>query len=144
MAPSPITPTRSPIGLTARGAGSGMLCIMPDGLFDLTGRSAVATGSTRGIGYALGRGLPAAGARVVVHGRDDDRAAEAASALADDTGGETLAVAFDVTRATSVDTGVARIEAAWGTPDILVNNAGGQRRAPVLDFSVADWDELVA
>ena len=39
---------------------------------------------------------------------------------------------------------MARIEAEWGTPDILVNNAGMQRRAPVLDFSVADWDELVA
>jgi gluconate 5-dehydrogenase len=117
---------------------------LPDGLFDLTGRTALVTGSTRGIGYALARGLLGARARVVVHGRDDGRAATAASALADESGGETLPVVFDVTDAASVDAGVARIEAEWGTPDILVNNAGMQRRAPVLDFSVADWDELVA
>ena len=54
---------------------------MPDGLFDLTGRTALVTGSTRGIGYALAHGLLTAGARVVVHGRDLDRAVEAASAL---------------------------------------------------------------
>jgi gluconate 5-dehydrogenase len=121
-----------------------MLCIMPDGLFDLTGRTALVTGSSRGIGYALARGLLAAGARVVVHGRDADRAVAAASALVDETGGATLPVAFDVTDASSVDAGVARVEAEWGTPDALVNNAGMQRRAPVLDFTVADWDELVA
>ncbi len=102
------------------------------------------TGSTRGIGYALARGLLTAGARVVVHGRDEDRAARAASRLADETGGDTHPAAFDVTEAASVDAGVGRIESRWGTPDILVNNAGMQRRAPVLEFSVADWDELVA
>jgi gluconate 5-dehydrogenase len=81
---------------------------------------------------------------VVVHGRDEDRAVAAAAALAGEGAGVTLPAAFDVTSASSVDRGVARIEAEWGTPDILVNNAGMQRRAPVLDFSVADWDELVA
>jgi gluconate 5-dehydrogenase len=121
-----------------------MLCIMPDGLFDLTGRTALVTGSTRGIGYALARGLLAAGARVVVHGRDTERAATAAADLATTGGGVTLPVAFDVTAAAAVDDGIARVEAEWGTPDILVNNAGVQRRAPVLDFTVADWDELVA
>ena len=117
---------------------------MPDGLFDLTGRTALVTGSTRGIGYALARGLLAAGARVVVHGRDAERAATAAADLATTSGGVTLPVAFDVTAAAAVDDGIARVEAQWGTPDILVNNAGVQRRAPVLDFTVADWDELVA
>jgi len=117
---------------------------MPDGLFDLTGRTALVTGSTRGIGYALARGLLAAGARVVVHGRDAERAATAAADLATTSGAVTLPVAFDVTAAAAVDDGIARVEAEWGTPDILVNNAGVQRRAPLLDFTVADWNELVA
>ena len=81
---------------------------------------------------------------MVVHGRDEDRAVAAAAALAGQGAGVSLPAAFDVTSASSVDAGEARIETEWGTPDILVNNAGMQRRAPVLDFSVADWDELVA
>jgi gluconate 5-dehydrogenase len=115
-----------------------------ENLFDLTGRTAFVTGSSRGIGLALAKGLLQAGARVVIHGRDNARAASAAAQLAEETGGDTMVSTFDITSLGAVDDGVAEIEAAWGTPDILVNNAGIQRRAPFLEFTVADWDDLVA
>jgi gluconate 5-dehydrogenase len=113
-------------------------------LFDLTGRSALVTGSSRGIGLALAEGLLEAGARVVVHGRDVETAEASAERLGKATGGETMVSTFDLTDPAAVDAGVARIEQRWGTPDILVNNAGIQRRTPFIDFSYADWNELVA
>jgi gluconate 5-dehydrogenase len=118
--------------------------VPPTNPFDLSGRTALVTGSSRGIGLALARGLLQSGARVVVHGRDRDRVGAAAEGLAADTGGETSVSTFDVTDPDGVDHGVTEIEAAWGTPDILVNNAGIQRRAPFLEFSTQDWTDLVA
>jgi gluconate 5-dehydrogenase len=112
--------------------------------FDLTGRSALITGSSRGIGLALAQGLLEAGARVVVHGRDRSRAEATAARLGEITGGETLVAAFDITSSAEVDAGVSAIEAAWGAVDILVNNAGIQRRTPLLDFAEQDWHDLVA
>ena len=67
-----------------------------------------------------------------------------AAALAEQTGGETLVSTFDVTDPAAVDGGIAEIEQEWGTPDILVNNAGIQRRAPFTEFTVEDWNDLVA
>lgn len=113
-------------------------------LFDLSGRTALVTGSSRGIGMALAEGLLVAGARVIVHGRDRARAEATASALSLATGGETGVAVFDVTDAEEVDRGAGEIERVWGVPDILVNNAGIQRRNPLLDFTKADWDDLVA
>ncbi len=113
-------------------------------LFDLTGRSALVTGSSRGIGLALAQGLLEAGARVVVHGRDVEAAEAAAARLHETTGGETMVSTFDITDPAAVDAGVACVEERWGTPDILVNNAGIQRRAPLVDFGFADWADLVA
>ena len=112
--------------------------------FDLSGRSALVTGSSRGIGRALAQGLLEAGARVVVHGRDRSRAEATAAALSETTGGETTVATFDVTDAAAVDEAVSEIESAWGAPDILVNNAGIQRRAPLLEFAEQDWHDLVA
>ena len=113
-------------------------------LFDLSGRTALVTGSSRGIGMALAEGLLVAGARVIVHGRDRSRADATALALSQATGGETGVAAFDVTDAGEVDRGACEIERVWGVPDILVNNAGIQRRNPILEFTKADWDDLVA
>ena len=113
-------------------------------LFDLSGRTALVTGSSRGIGMALAEGLLVAGARVIVHGRDRSRADATALALSKATGGETGVAAFDVTDAGEVDRGASEIERVWGVPDILVNNAGIQRRNPLLEFTKADWDDLVA
>jgi gluconate 5-dehydrogenase len=89
--------------------------------FELTGRTALVTGSSRGIGMALAKGLLEAGARVVIHGLDRARAEATAAALSEQTGGQTHVATFDVTSAPAVDAGVGQIEQAWGTPDILVN-----------------------
>jgi len=112
--------------------------------FDLTGRTALVTGSSRGIGLVLAGGLAAAGARVVLHGRDEGALAAARAALVTGGAADVRTVAFDVTDAGAVTAAVADLEAATGGIDVLVNNAGIQRRAPFLEFSAADWDELVA
>jgi gluconate 5-dehydrogenase len=112
--------------------------------FDLTGTTALVSGSSRGIGLALAKGLLQAGSRVTIHGRNIDQVKATALDLAAETGGETGVSTFDVTDQDAVDRGIADIEQQWGTPDILVNNAGIQRRAPFTEFTLQDWNDLVA
>ncbi|WP_251975932.1 glucose 1-dehydrogenase [Salinicola avicenniae] len=113
-------------------------------LFDVTDRLALITGSTRGLGHALARGLAAHGARVILHGRDLAQVEAAARRLATETGATVEAVAFDVTDADAVKTAVEPLIERLGVPDILVNNAGLQKRAPFNDFDSADWDAVIA
>jgi gluconate 5-dehydrogenase len=112
-------------------------------LFDVSGRISLVTGSSRGIGYALARGLLAAGATVVLNGRDAAALAQARAGLVELTGGKAAAEAFDVTDPAAVTAGVARIEEHVGPIDILVNNTGVQHRAPLTEFSDDDWRRLV-
>jgi gluconate 5-dehydrogenase len=116
---------------------------MTTGTFDITGRLALVTGSSRGLGYALATGLAQAGARVVVHGRDAEAVAKAAAGIGDVTGTVPATTTFDVTDADAAAEGIAALVADHGVPDILVNNAGIQRRAPFNDFDPADWDDIV-
>jgi gluconate 5-dehydrogenase len=113
-----------------------------DNLFGLTGRIALITGSSGGIGRALAGGFAAAGARVVVNGRDGAKVAEAVAALRAD-GHAAEAMPFDVTDGAAVRAAVERIEGEIGPIDILVNNAGIQRRAKLEDFPEATWHELM-
>ncbi|QOC25096.1 SDR family oxidoreductase [Microbacterium hominis] len=113
-------------------------------LFDLTGRLALVTGSSRGLGQSLAAGLADAGARVVVHGRDRATVDASADLLAERTGARAETVVFDVTDAAAVEAAIAELTARVGVPDILVNNAGIQRRAPFAEFSVSDWDDVIA
>ena len=110
--------------------------------FDLTGRTALVTGSSSGIGHALADGLAGAGARIVLNGRDTAKLECAAERLRAD-GAFVLTAPFDVTDGTAVTEAVARIEAECGPIDILVNNAGVQRRAPLEQFEQAAWKELM-
>ncbi len=112
-------------------------------LFDLTGRLALVTGSSRGIGRALAAGLADAGARLILHGRGGGALVEAAAELSA-TGANVATVSFDVTDAAAVAEGIAALVAEHGVPDILVNNAGVQRRAPFTEFEPAAWDEVIA
>ena len=110
--------------------------------FDLTGRAALVTGSSRGIGLALARGLGEAGARVMLNARDAALTEAAARALRGD-GVDAEACPFDVTDAGQVAAGIADIERRMGGLDILVNNAGIQRRGPLLDAPEAVWAEVI-
>ncbi len=110
--------------------------------FDLTGRTALITGSSSGIGHALAGGLAGAGARIVLNGRDAAKLERAAERLRAD-GAFVLIAPFDVTDGAAVTEAVARIEAECGPIDILVNNAGMQRRAPLEQFEQAAWNELM-
>ncbi|WP_022708349.1 SDR family oxidoreductase [Paracoccus zeaxanthinifaciens] len=111
---------------------------MSHALFDLTGRRALVTGSSQGIGLALARGLADAGAEVVLNGRDADRLAEAAQQIA---GARSLV--FDVTDHDAVRTAIDGFEADVGPIDILVNNAGMQFRAPLEDFPADAFQRLL-
>ncbi|MBG9390259.1 glucose 1-dehydrogenase [Caenimonas aquaedulcis] len=111
--------------------------------FDLTGRTALVTGSSAGIGLAIAGGLAGAGARIVLNGRDAARLARAAAHLRE-AGAEVSTSAFDVKDAVAVEAAVAAIESQAGPIDILVNNAGMQRRAPLQDYPLETWRELMA
>lgn len=111
-------------------------------LFDLTGRTALITGSSQGIGYALAEGLAAHGATVILNGRSPEKLDAAVKTLADQ--GYTAHTApFDVTHAEAIEASVAKIEAEIAPIDILVNNAGMQHRASLEDFPHDKWDDLL-
>ena len=119
---------------------------MTPGVFDIRGRTALVTGSSRGIGHALATGLVEAGCSVALHGRDSSTLARAARELAEAaarSGAPVHRVAFDVTDPAAVEAGVASLEAEIGALDILVNNAGVQYRAPLLEFPDEAWRRVI-
>ena len=106
---------------------------------DLSGRTALVTGSTRGIGLAIARAYHAAGAKVAIVGRD----AERARAVAGEFGDRAAGVACDVAVAEQVEAALSAAESALGPLDILVNNAGLTRDNILLRLSEADWDAVL-
>ncbi|PSJ64698.1 SDR family oxidoreductase [Kumtagia ephedrae] len=111
--------------------------------FDLTGRLALVTGSSKGIGFAIARGLAEAGAEVVLNARTASALEEARAKLAAE-GFKVHARAFDVTDAAAVAAAVDAIESDIGPIEILFNNAGMQHRAPLEDFPLDAWERLKA
>ena len=113
-------------------------------LFDLTGRTALITGSSQGIGLSLACGLAQAGAAVVLNGRDATKLAAAADTVRTTMpGARVTCAAFDVTNAAAIEREVARIEAEFAPINILINNAGIQRRAPLAEMTEAQWREVL-
>ena len=108
-------------------------------MFDLTGKRALITGSSQGIGFALARGL--AGAEIVLNGRDQSKLNTAAEILQGD-GAKVHHLTFDVTDHKAVRAAVDGFEAKVGSIDILINNAGMQHRSELHNFP-ADAFELL-
>jgi 3-oxoacyl-[acyl-carrier protein] reductase len=109
---------------------------------DLSGRVAIVTGASRGIGRAVARTLASAGASVVAGARGEN-AAETVKAITE-AGGKAIAVPLDVTDDASIAAAVASASSAFGKVDILVNNAGITRDTLMLRMKRDDWDAVIA
>ena len=107
----------------------------------LAGKVAIITGGSAGIGYAAARSLAREGARVVICARRADVLAQAAGALREDTGGEILGVAGDVSQAADIDALFDATLKRFGRLDILVNNAGKSHATSLLNVDDAGWQD---
>ena len=112
------------------------------GLFSLAGRRALVTGSSQGIGFALAKGLAAAGAEIVLNGRDTTKLQQAAGQLGGNS--ETIhQLAFDATDHDAVRTAIDGFENKTGPIDILINNAGMQHRTELENFPADAFEHLL-
>ncbi len=114
--------------------------------FDLSGRRALVTGSTRGIGLGLARALLDAGAMVVLHGRDAGQVAAIVDRLARETGriDQLDGIAFDVTDAGAMRDAIDGLEQRLGGIDVLVNNAGIGYSGSLIDVPLDDWNRVIS
>ncbi|PTN09220.1 gluconate 5-dehydrogenase [Mangrovibacterium marinum] len=111
-------------------------------LFDLSGKVALVTGGTHGIGMAIAKTLGQAGAKICVNDLSEEKLAQAKEEYKA-AGIDAFTVKFDVTNEEDVDRGITAIENAVGSIDILVNNAGIIKRVPILDMPVADYKQVI-
>jgi gluconate 5-dehydrogenase len=111
-------------------------------LFSLSGKVALITGGTHGIGMAIGKTLGQAGAKICVNDISDEKL-EACKEEYAKAGVDVYTLKFDVTNEEAVDKGISQIEEEVGDIDILVNNAGIIKRIPILDMPVADYKQVI-
>ncbi len=111
-------------------------------LFNLTGKVALVTGGTHGIGMAIGKRLAQAGAKLCVNDISNEKLAECKAEYAKD-GIDVYTLKFDVTNEADVDAGITEIEKNVGIVDILVNNAGIIKRIPILDMPIKDFEQVI-
>jgi len=112
-------------------------------MFDLNGRLALVTGSSKGIGLAFADALAEAGAEIVINARNAEELEATRERLAN-AGYKVHALSFDVTDQAAVQTNVERIENEIGPIDILFNNAGMQYRTPLEEFPADAWRRIMA
>src|SRR4051794_23659228 len=116
---------------------------MPANLFDLTGRVALVTGGSKGLGKAMARGFAEAGADVVISSRHEHELQAAAGEIREGTGVRVAHIVADMTRRDDVRRLADESVAAMGRVDILVNNAGSNNPQPIDELRDEDWDRLV-
>ncbi len=115
---------------------------MGSDLFDLQGKTALVTGSSRGLGYSIARGLGMSGAQIVLNGRNTERLALARDRF-EEAGISVLSKAFDVTEEIEVRTAIQELGAACGSLDIVVNNAGIMQRNLLEEMERKTWEETL-
>lgn len=111
-------------------------------LFDLTGKTALITGSSRGLGYAIAEGMAQAGATIILNGRNAETLQVVFNKFSE-KGYSVHTSVFDVTDEEEIRAQVARIQDTVGTIDILVNNAGIQYRQPLEEFDSQQWRNVI-
>ncbi len=111
-------------------------------LFDLSGRTALVTGSSGGLGFAMARGLAEAGATVVLNGRNEMKLKAAVETLAAD-GLDAMAAAFDVADDRATRAAFEDFDADGVVIDIVVNNAGNQVRKAIVDLTSEEWQRVI-
>ncbi|MGA0594389.1 3-hydroxybutyrate dehydrogenase [Enterovirga sp. CN4-39] len=111
----------------------------------LNGKSAVVTGSTSGIGLAYARAFAKEGANVLINGFGEPDAIEKErSAIEREFGVKAVYSPADMTRPTEIEAMIRQAEEQFGAVDILVNNAGIQHVAPIEEFPIEKWDQIIA
>ena len=116
---------------------------MGSNLFDLTGKTALVTGATHGLGMAMAKGIGKAGATLVINGNSSQEKIDNAVAVFKSEGINAFGYRFDVTDEKAVIQAVEQIEKEVGSIDILVNNAGIIKRIPLAEMEVADFEQVV-
>jgi 2-deoxy-D-gluconate 3-dehydrogenase len=109
--------------------------------FDLTGKTAIVTGSCKGLGRGMAVGLAGAGADVVLVDRDE--ASDTAKVI-ESMGRKALTISADLMSIDPIPSIMEEVLGVFGKVDILINNAGTIRRTPAIDFSEKDWDDIMA
>ena len=110
--------------------------------FDLTGKTALVTGETHGIGMAVAKGLAQQGAKICVNDIDETKLETCEGEYKKD-GVEVYRLIFDVTSEEDVDRGISQIENEVGPVDILVNNAGIIKRVPILEMDLNEFKQVI-
>ncbi len=111
-------------------------------LFDLSGKSALITGSSQGLGFELARGLGQAGATIILNGRNEAKLSKAIESL-QGVGATAHSLQMDILDDAQVQKKIPQIENRAGPIDILVNNAGIQRRGKLEDLDLATWQAVL-
>ncbi|MGB5418486.1 gluconate 5-dehydrogenase [Algibacter sp.] len=116
---------------------------MSTSLFDISGKNALVTGSTHGLGMAMARGLGLAGATIIVNGNSSQAKIDEAVNQYKKEGIHAVGYKFNVADETQVIAAIAKIEAEVGQIDILINNAGIIKRTPLIEMEVADFKQVI-
>ncbi|WP_271766500.1 gluconate 5-dehydrogenase [Aquimarina algiphila] len=116
---------------------------MTNSLFDISGKIALVTGSTHGLGMAMAKGLGQAGATIIVNGNSSQEKIDNAVTEYKNEGIHAIGYKFDVSNEQEVISAIKKIETEIGYIDILINNAGIIKRTPLIDMEVDDFKQVI-